>query len=148
MSLYFTVQDEVTRHYRRFNAEGKELKVRLVAPPPASAAAQDPAQYFADSVDELLDYSLCDFDPSNMSVFDKATQSNARLKALDNLKFHVHSVKMTVGFGTAETSKGGSLIVMAHLKKSIMEVKSEENCFTHALGIAIARVNNGPDYKA
>jgi hypothetical protein len=40
MSRYFTVQDEVTRHYRRFNAEGRELTVRMTVPP-TSAAAQD-----------------------------------------------------------------------------------------------------------
>jgi hypothetical protein len=66
MSRYFTVHDEFTRHYRRSNFEGRELTMRLIAPPPASAAAQDPARYFADSVDELFDYSLRDLDPSDM----------------------------------------------------------------------------------
>jgi hypothetical protein len=40
------------------------------------------------------------------SVFENVTQSNARYQALDILTFHLHSVKIPVGFGKAETSKG------------------------------------------
>jgi hypothetical protein len=55
---------------------------------------------------------------------------------------------MPAGFGKRpETSKGRSLNVMIHLKRSIVEVKTE-NCLAHALVIAIARVTNDPDYKA
>jgi hypothetical protein len=137
MSRYFTVQD-VTRHYRRFNGEGRELTVRMMSPTAASAAAQGPAQYFAHSEDELFDYSLRDLDPSDMvgisihnadnqedrpirlsfrrrdqisrdmlwNVFHKLTQSKAKFQALDTFTFHVHSVKMPVGFGkSAETTK-------------------------------------------
>jgi hypothetical protein len=60
------MQNEITRHYGRFNAEGRELTVRLTAPPPASSAARDPARYFANSMDELFDYSLLDLEPSDM----------------------------------------------------------------------------------
>ena len=56
MSCYFTVQEEVTRLYRRFNTEGRELTLRMTAPPAASAVAQDSAQYFAYSVDEQFEY--------------------------------------------------------------------------------------------
>lgn len=116
---------------------GRELTVRMTAPPPSNAEARDPA-HFANSMDELLEYSLRDLDPSNMvgmslhnagnqqdkpvtlsfgrrdqisrdvlwSVFEKVTQSNASYQALDTLTFHVHSVKMPVGFGKAETRKG------------------------------------------
>jgi hypothetical protein len=38
----------------------------MMGPSAASAAVQDPAQYFADSVDELFDYSLCDLDSADM----------------------------------------------------------------------------------
>jgi hypothetical protein len=38
--------------------------------------------------------------------------------------------------------------VMACLKRSIVEVKDEENCLPHALVIAVARVNNDPHYQA
>jgi len=34
--------------------------------PPSSAEAQDSARYFADSVDELFEYSLRDLDPCDM----------------------------------------------------------------------------------
>jgi hypothetical protein len=116
MSRCFTVQSEITRHYRRFNAEGRELTVRLTAPPASSVA-----RHFVDSVDALFEYSLRDLQPSGVgisihnaynhqdrpiglsfrsryqisrdvlwSVFEKVTQSNARYQALDT--FHVHSV--------------------------------------------------------
>ena len=37
---------------------------------------------------------------------------------------------------------------MVHLKRSIIEVRAEENCLAHALIIAIARLNNDPNYKS
>jgi len=37
---------------------------------------------------------------------------------------------------------------MAHLKRSIVKVKAEENYLAHALIIAIARVDNDANYKA
>jgi hypothetical protein len=83
------------------------------------------------------------------SVFDRVTQSNARFGALDCLLMVVHSVKMPVAFGkNAIKTKGRPLSVMAHLKKSIVEVRAEQNCLAHALLIAIARLTNGPNYKA
>ena len=177
MSRYFTVQNEIIRRYRRFNAEGRELTVRLTTPPASSTVVQ----HFTESVDALFEYSLRDLEPSDMvgisihnadnqqdrpiglsfrrrdqisrdflwSVFDKVTQSNARYQALDNLTFHVHSVGMPVGFGKkAEKSKGRPLSKMAQLKRSIVQVKAKENCLAHALVIAISRVMNDPNYKA
>jgi len=61
----------------------------------------------------------------------------------------MNSVKMPVGFGKrAETSKGRPLSVMAHLKRSIVEVKAENNCLAHTLVIAVAEVTSDPDYPA
>jgi len=61
----------------------------------------------------------------------------------------VYSVKIPVCFGrVALKIRGRPLSVMAHLKKSIVEVKEEENCLDHALIIAIARVDNDANYKA
>ena len=81
------------------------------------------------------------------SVFEKVTQSNARYQALV-CTFRVHSVKMLVGFGNAQTSKGRPLSVMAHLKRSIVEMNSEGNYLAHALVIAVARMKNDPNYQA
>ena len=38
--------------------------------------------------------------------------------------------------------------VMAHLRRIIVEVKAEQNCFAHDVLIAIAKVENDPDYDA
>ena len=55
----------------------------------------------------------------------------------------VHSVRIPVGFGrVALKTMGRPISVMAHLKKSIIEVKAEDNCLAHVLLIAISRVNN------
>jgi hypothetical protein len=37
-------------------------------------------------------------------------------------------------------------MVMAHLKRSIIEVKAETNCLAHALIIPIARITKDPNY--
>ena len=55
---------------------------------------------------------------------------------------------MSVVLGYGIKTRGRPLSVMAHLKKSIVEVKAEENCLAHALIIAIARVENDANYKA
>jgi hypothetical protein len=57
-------------------------------------------------------------------VFEKVPQSNSRFNVLDTLTVVVHSIRMPVGFGGTET-KDRPLSVMAHLKKSIIEVKTE-----------------------
>jgi hypothetical protein len=67
--------------------------------------------------------------------------------ALDTLTIEVHAVRMPAGFGGIKT-KGRPLGVMAHLKRSISEVKAETNCLAHALIIAIARVTNDPNYNS
>jgi hypothetical protein len=82
------------------------------------------------------------------SVFEKVAQSNSRLKALYRLVMIVHSVKMPVGFERGVKTKGRPIYVMAHLKKSIIEVKAEENCLAHALLIAISRINKDPKYES
>jgi hypothetical protein len=54
---------------------------------------------------------------------------------------------MPVGFvkGALKT-KGWPLSALAHLKRSIVEVKAEENCVAHALVIAEAKLKNDPKY--
>jgi hypothetical protein len=80
-------------------------------------------------------------------VFEKVIQSNARFNVLDRLVITVHSVRMPVGFGRVKT-KGRPISVMAHLKRSIIEVKAAENCLAHALVIAIAKVRNDLNYNS
>jgi hypothetical protein len=56
---------------------------------------------------------------------------------------------MPVGFGRHVTkTKGSQLQVMAHLKTSIIQVKTETSCLAHALIIAIAKIKNDADYAA
>jgi len=83
------------------------------------------------------------------SVFENVSQSNSRFNALDTLVVNVHSVKMPVGFGkNVFKSRGRPLSVMAHLKRSIVDVQAEENCLAHALIIAISRLENDPNYNS
>ena len=82
------------------------------------------------------------------SVFE-VTQSNARSNALDTLTVVMHSVTMPGGFGQRGDgikTMGRPISVMAHLKKSIGEVKSETNCLAHAL-VTIAKATKDPNYK-
>jgi len=82
-------------------------------------------------------------------VFEKVSQSNSRFNALDTFVVTVHSVRMPIGFGRcALTSRGRLLSVIAHLKKSTMEVTAEENCLAHALIIAISRIEKDPNYNS
>jgi len=68
---------------------------------------------------------------------------------LDTMFVTVHSLRMPVGFGIhAITSRGRQLSVMAHLKRSTVEVKAEENCLAHALVIAFGKVEKDSKYKA
>jgi hypothetical protein len=44
--------------------------------------------------------------------------------------------------------RGIPLATMAHLKRSIVEVRAEENCLANALILAIARLNSDPNYTS
>ena len=84
-------------------------------------------------------------------VFEKVTMSNARFNALDTLTVVVHSVRMPIGFalrGDGIKTMGRPISVMAHLKKSIVQVNTETNCLTHALLIVIVKLTYDPNYKA
>jgi hypothetical protein len=85
------------------------------------------------------------------SVFGKVAQCNARFNALDKLVLNIHYVKMPIGTGGGVggiDAKGRPLANMAHLKRSIVEVKAENNCLAHAIVIAIAKLTNDPNYVA
>ena len=232
MDRRFKIEGEITRQYRRFNAVGTQLTVRLrlpiaeeeiappsaeeeiappsaeeeiaptsaeeeeiapplaeeeIAPPPAeeeetapSSAEENPVSYFLASVRDLFENALRDVSDSDMvgitiqnevnlkdkaigisfrrkdqlsgdviwSVFEKVAQSNANFNALDKLVVTVHSVRTPVGFGRGVRARGRPISVMAHLKRSIVEVKAEENCLANALIIGIARLNKDPKYES
>jgi hypothetical protein len=59
-------------------------------------------------------------------MFERVAQPKARFNAIDTLTIVIHRVGMPVGFGSVKT-KGRSVDVMAHIKRSIIEVKAEEN---------------------
>jgi hypothetical protein len=178
MDPSFSVDSEISRQYRCFNATGTQLTVRLL-PPPDDVENTDPMSHFVASMNDLIDYALRDFADSDMvglsitneenvqdkaiglsfrrkdqltadviwNVFQKVT--NSRFNALDKLVVNVHAVKMPVGFGgDCIKIRGRPLEIMAHLKKSIVQVKAETNCLAHALLIAKARVDNDPNYNS
>jgi hypothetical protein len=81
------------------------------------------------------------------SVLEKVSQSNSRFNSLDTLTIEVTAGRIPAGFGDIKT-KGRPLTVMAHLKRSIIEVKTETNCLAHALIIAIARITKHTNYNS
>ena len=62
MSQRFTVDGEINRQYRRFNAIGTWLSVRLLPPPPVS----NPVTHFLDSMSDLFEYALRNCNESDM----------------------------------------------------------------------------------
>ena len=173
----FTIEEEQTRQYRRFNARGTQLTVRLLPPPEGEDT--NPMSHFLDSVTELFEHALRDLEDSDMvgitisnevevkdraigisyrrrdqitgeviwTVFEKVAQSNARFNAFDKLVVTIHSVKMPIGHGKI-TSKGRPLETMVHLRRSIVKVKAKSNCLAHALVIAKAIVDGDPNYES
>jgi hypothetical protein len=81
------------------------------------------------------------------SVLGKIIQNNARFALTDRLEVHLDHVRMPAGNGGAKT-KGLSIDVLNALKKCIVVVKAAVLCLTHAIIIAIARVNNDPKYAS
>ena len=47
----FTIEEEQTRQYRRFNAQGTQFTVRLLPPP--EGEEPNPMSHFLDSVTEM-----------------------------------------------------------------------------------------------
>jgi len=113
--IRFTIDGEINRQYRRFNAEGSQLTVRLL--PPIVGEDMNPVSHFLVSVTDLFEYALRNCNDSDMvgimisnevnmrdkavgvsvrrkdqitpgviwSVFEKVAQSNARFNALDKM---------------------------------------------------------------
>jgi hypothetical protein len=113
--IRFTIDGEINRQYRRFNAEGSQLTVRLL--PLIVGEDMNPVSHFLASVTDLFEYALRTCNDSDMvgimisnevnmrdkavgvsvrrkdqitqgviwSVFEKVAQSNARFNALDKM---------------------------------------------------------------
>ena len=143
MSQRFEIQSEARKGYRRFNAVGRQLTVRLN---PSSETNTNPVNHFLASVNDLFERALQNVSDSDRigvavhnevnqsdrpigpsfrrknhlygdtiwSVFEKVAQSNSRFNVLDRLVVVVHSVRMPVGFGSIKT-KGGKPSVMANI---------------------------------
>jgi len=129
----FTIDGQINIQYKRFNAVGTQLTVRLL--PPSEGEDSNPTSHFLASVSDLFEYALQNCEDSDMvgitissevnvndkaiwlsfrrkdqitpdviwSVFGKVAQSNARFKALDKLVMTVHLVKMLTGHGRIAT---------------------------------------------
>ena len=60
----FTIDSETNRQYKRFNAVGTELTVRLL--PPALGDDSDAVTHFQVSVNDVFDYALTDVNDADM----------------------------------------------------------------------------------
>jgi len=121
MARTFEIDDTFTRQYRRYNAVGMQLTVRLLPSENSGLIG-----HFLASVNDIFKYALQDVRDSDMvgitiqnkvnqndkpigigfrrkdqmagevvwSVFERVSQSNSRFNALDTLVVTVHSVKM------------------------------------------------------
>lgn len=78
------------------------------------------------------------------------SQSKSRFNATGKLVFEVHVVKMPIGFGRKDAlkTKGRLLPNLIHLKRSIVQVKSDNDCLVHALVIVVVKLTNDPNYKS
>ena len=62
MDRRFEIEGEITRQYRRFNAVGTQLTVRLQPPP----SEENPVSHFLVSVQDLFQHALQDVSDSDM----------------------------------------------------------------------------------
>jgi len=60
----FTIDGEINRQYKRFNAMGTQLTVRLL--PPSEGEESNPMSHFLASVSDLFEYALQNCDDSDM----------------------------------------------------------------------------------
>jgi hypothetical protein len=153
MEHRFVIVSEIRRDYRRFGTVGKQFTVRLTPPSDLELNPIDPFLASINDVFDHMLQDVQDSDMVGVairneinqsdkpiglsfrrrdqisgdviwSVLEKVTQSNSRFNALDTLTIEVHAVRMPAGFGGVK-KKGRPLGVMAHLKRSIIEVKAE-----------------------
>jgi len=80
MDRKFTIIDEITREYRRFNTVVTQLTVRLLPPP--VGAERDPVSHFMASVTNLCEHALQNCDDSDMVGVSIRNEVNMRDKAI------------------------------------------------------------------
>jgi hypothetical protein len=81
-------------------------------------------------------------------VLGKVVQSNARFTLCDRLEVHLDIVKMHASNGKmAEKAKGRPLNVLSAIKRRFTVEKAAFLCMSHALIIAMARVNGDTKYE-
>jgi len=77
----FTIDEEQTRQYRRFNAQGTQLTVRLL-PPSEGEEDSNPMSHFLASVTELFEYALRDLEDSDMIGVTISNEVNVKDRAI------------------------------------------------------------------
>jgi len=80
----FTIEEEQTRQYRRFNARGTQLTVRLLPPPEGEDT--NPMSHFLDSVTELFEHALRDLEDSDMVGITISNEVEVRQSYRDQLQ--------------------------------------------------------------
>ena len=151
MDRRLKIEGEIIRQYRRFNDVGTKLTVRLLPPldeeNPVSHFLDSVNDLFKHALQGVSDSDMVGITIQNevnqndkaigisfrrkdqlsgdvtWSVFEKVAQSNSRFNALDKLVVTLHSVNIPIGFCRVKTM-GRPISVMAHLKRSIIEVKA------------------------
>jgi len=91
MDRKFTIIDEITRQYRRFNTVGTQITVRLLSPPsntvrplppPSNENVSNPISQFLDSVTDLCEYALRNCDDSDMVSISIRNEVKVKDKAI------------------------------------------------------------------
>jgi hypothetical protein len=75
-----TINGEINTQYRRFNAVGTQLTVRLL--PPHEGEYSNPMSHFIASVPDLFQYALQNCDDSDMVGITISNQKNIQDKAI------------------------------------------------------------------
>jgi hypothetical protein len=79
----FSIDSEITRQYRRFNAIGTQLTVGLLHPPDTDDVENtDPMSHFVASMNDPIDYALSDFADSDMVGLTITNEENVQDKAI------------------------------------------------------------------
>jgi hypothetical protein len=77
----FTIDEEQTKQYRRFKAQGTQLTERLL-PPSEGEEDSNPMSHFLASVTELFEYALRDHEDSDMIGVTISNEVNVKDRAI------------------------------------------------------------------